>query len=484
MNHIIRSRDRARGLSILLIALMTAFSAFTFQATVAWADEPPPDTSAPADTAPADTESTTDDTSGGGDGTGEGGDGEGTGGSNEAGNGTDSTGGSAAAGGGTASADDADTATSSNTATNDTDETDDIPTDAGPGSTTSTNSVQDDTTGTTPETGAPSSTSSTVTPANPETPNQANPETPNVPTGSANAGINTGDATAIGNMSHTEIVQIVIAIVNITMPNVNAADIVGPLVTINQNAQVTNAGMASAITGGNTAVASLISTVAGGGSISAQQLAGLTTTGTAGVDAGNASAVGNLSWTEVMQIASVITSINGDSSLTQQLTAIQQNASVTNAGSAVADSGGNNASVSVAVGTGGGNEDPGDESAVASNWPPYGEPGEDSNEPNAHRRILLWGPAPSDNAEVWIFVDGRQCKAAHIEEAYDLPGAYDWWAQVSPGECGAKNGSKMTFLVGARMDESVTFDNNKRASPQITFQALIQTDLAAKGTRR
>ena len=103
----------------------------------------------------------------------------------------------------------------------------------------------------------------------------------------------------------------------------------------------------------------------------------------------------------------------------------------------------------------------------------------------AHRVISRGeGPAPSENAEVWIFVDGRQCKAAHIEEAYDLPGAYDWWAQISPQECGAKNGSKMTFLVGARMDESVIFNNSKRESPQITFQALIQTDLAATGPRR
>ena len=283
-------------------------------------------------------------------------------------------------------------------------------------------------------------------------------------------------------MSHTEIVQIVIAIVNITMPNVNPQDIVGPLVTINQTADVVNAGIANAMTGGNSAVASLLTTVGSGGQVSAQQLAGLVS-GEASVGAGSAEAVGNLSWTEVMQIASVITTINGDSSLTAQLTEIQQSASVTNAGEATADTGGNTAAVTVAVESGSGGDDVTDPNPGGPSIPAGAEAEVDPYPGENNPRVLLWGPAPSPESVVWIYVDGRQCKTAKVEEARDFPGAYDWWSYVYPGECGAKNGSELTFLVGAKMKESVMFNNKRRESPQITFQALLQADLAAQSRR-
>jgi len=506
MNQITRSRDRAHPFSILLIAAIFALCAFALQANAVRADEPdsPPaaeDTSgtsgATGDTTAADTASSGagDGDGTGGAGTGQGGDGTGEGGGNTAGNDTGSTGGDASASGGSASAEDAGTASSTNS-------TGTLPTDAGPGSSTTTNNVTDDQTdgptgGTGSQTAESTSTSAEATgPTGPDGPagptgstgagnEGVTPATPNAPAINANAAanINTGDATAIGNMSHTEIVQIVIAIVNITMPNVNASDIVGPLVTINQTADVVNAGIANAMTGGNSAVASLLSTVGSGGQVSAQQLAGLAT-GQASVGAGSAEAVGNLSWTEVMQIASVITTINGDSSLTAQLTEIRQSASVTNAGQATADTGGNNAEVSVAVksGSGGGDDltdpNPGGPSipaGAAAEVDPY--PGE--NNP----RVLLWGPAPSPESVVWIYVDGRQCKTANIEESRDFPGAYDWWSFVHPGECGAKNGSEMTFLVGAKMKERVMFNNQRRESPQITFQALLQAELSAQSRR-
>ncbi|MGE3856625.1 MAG: hypothetical protein AB7G21_06690 [Dehalococcoidia bacterium] len=500
MNHITRRRERARLFSILLIAAVFALCAFTLQATAARADEP--DSPPPAEeTTSGDTGDTTAaDTAGadagdgsgtGGEGTGTGGDATGAGGSNEAGNDTGSTGGDASSTGGTASAEGAGEASSSNTATNE------LPTDAGPGSTTTTNTVTDDQTGATggtgSQTGDPGSTSAEAdgptggTGAGSEGVTPATPEAPSTPSITANAGANvsTGNATAIGNMSQTDIVQIVIAIVNITMPNVNAQDIVGPLVTINQTADVVNAGIANAMTGGNTAVATLLSTVGGGGQVTAQQLAGLATTGQAGVESGSAEAVGNLSWTEVMQIASVITSVNGDASLTQQLTEIQQNVSVTNAGTATADTGGNTAEVSVAVQSGtGGDDDLTDPNPGGPAIPAGAEAEVDPYPGETNRRVLLWGPAPSSEAIVWIYVDGRQCKTAKIEEARGFPGAYDWWAYVYPNECGAGNGSELTFVVGQRMTERVVFNNKKRESPQITFQALMQADLAVQGQRR
>lgn len=495
MNQITRSRERAHSLfSIMLIAAVFALSASLLHTRVAWAEDPaaPPPAEGGATSGDTGNTSATDTSTGtgggaastGGDGAGTGGEGAATGGGNTAGNGTESSGGSAAATGGTSSADGAGTATSTNTTG--------TPTDAGPGSTTSTNTVTDDqtggATGGTGSTTAGTSTSATGGTGSTNTTGAGNPgvtpatpNAPDVPSIGANAaaGISTGDATAIGNMSQTEIVQIVIAIVNITMPNVNAADIVGPLVTINQTADVVNAGIANAMTGGNTAVASLISTVAGGGQVSAQQLAGLATTGSAEVGTGSATAVGNLSWTEVMQIASVITSVNGDASLTQQLTEIHQSASVTNAGQATADTGGNSANVSVSVG----NDDPGDPDPGGPSIPLGAQSEADPYPGEANPRVLLWGPAPSADAVVWIYVDGRQCKTANIEPSVDFRGAFDWWTYVYPGECGAKNGSEMTFLVGQKMKERITFNNKKRESPQITFQALLQAGPTAQGGR-
>jgi hypothetical protein len=286
-----------------------------------------------------------------------------------------------------------------------------------------------------------------------------------------------GAAVAIGNVSYTQIVQLVIAIVNITMPGVDPTQLVGPLVSVQQNAEVINSGIATALTGGNTAVANILTTVASGGNVSAGQLASLAGVGNATASSGEATAIGSLSWTEVKQLAHVLVGINGDTSLTSELAKIEQNTQVTNQGQALADSSGNSASATMQTVLA-----PPGSSGSAQNSSGGGGGGGDDEEGAATtgHKVLLWGAAPSQDTNVWIVVDGRMCKTAQTEPDPDIQGAYIWQAWVGPGECGAKMGSKVTFLLSFKPDNTVIWDNSKRESPEVQFDftssvtALIQ----------
>jgi hypothetical protein len=129
--------------------------------------------------------------------------------------------------------------------------------------------------------------------------------------GSGDATITTGDATAIGNASTTTITQTFTSVVTADHSNVS----------IDQHADVTNVGTATATTGDNTAVGS------SGGTSGSE--------GTAAVQTGNASAIGNLAGTTVDQSGVSITTGH------MAGTSVTQAGIVTNIGSAIASSGGN-----------------------------------------------------------------------------------------------------------------------------------------------
>ncbi len=152
------------------------------------------------------------------------------------------------------------------------------------------------------------------------------------------ATINTGNASATGNKSDTSITQ---------SASGSAGGSLGGLVIINQNAGVLNAGAAVANSGGNLAVGNNSTNTAGAnqgigtpkapvfnpvGVASNNGEASNPSGGTAGINTGNASAVGNESATHVKQSANA--DVNGGG-----LTLVTQNSGVVNAGLAAANSG-------------------------------------------------------------------------------------------------------------------------------------------------
>jgi hypothetical protein len=258
--------------------------------------------------------------------------------------------------------------------------------------------------------------------------------------------VTTGDATAIGNLSHTQIVQVVLAILNVTISD--PTQLTNPLVVIQQTASVVNSGQASANTGGNTSSATILSGLAGAGSQTAAQLTSLIS-GDASVLTGSATAIGNMSWTEIMQVAHTVVQINGDTSLLDRLTQIQQTAGVTNSGSAVASTGGNNVNVQLGPwgppGSGGGPAEPPNEEDAArfdfSERLPRIEVVGAPNEP-----VLIWGLADSAAAEVRVAVDGRFCKVARVSAEPEVD-AYMWRVGLKQGECGTEDGSRVAMTI-------------------------------------
>lgn len=163
-----------------------------------------------------------------------------------------------------------------------------------------------------------------------------NAETSNWSNGSA--GINTGAATATGNSSNTNITQ---------TANGSTGGGLGGLVLVDQEADVNNAGVAIANTGGNNAVGNAsdndadadqtadASTGTADTSVAANfGVASNSSDGSAEITTGNATATGNASTTNIAQVTNVET--NG-------LALVDQDADVTNAGIAVANTGGNQA---------------------------------------------------------------------------------------------------------------------------------------------
>jgi len=153
------------------------------------------------------------------------------------------------------------------------------------------------------------------------------------------AGIDTGDANAVGNNSNTGVTQIA---------NVNAGGSLGALVFVRQRANVNNFGVGIANTGGNTAIGNVTDDqtaatgqLAGAGSIlgppgleiaSNDGIASNKSQGDAAIRTGNASAVGNHSNTQITQ--AVNTNITGD-----PFVVTDQEANVNNVGIGLANSG-------------------------------------------------------------------------------------------------------------------------------------------------
>jgi len=151
--------------------------------------------------------------------------------------------------------------------------------------------------------------------------------------------ISTGDANAVGNQSNTDITQVA---------NVNAVGGLGAIVVVTQDATVNNLGVAVANTGQNTAAGNttngdfnalnLQGALAFGSIANNSGAATNNSNGTAGIDTGDANAVGNQSSTGVTQIANV----NAGGTL-GGLVVVQQRANVNNIGVSVANTGGNTA---------------------------------------------------------------------------------------------------------------------------------------------
>ena len=155
-------------------------------------------------------------------------------------------------------------------------------------------------------------------------------------TNSAGTGAaHSGDATAVGNQSGTNNTQTVTVSGNL-----------GTIQVINQHANVSNTGVAVANTGGNIAIGNssnngaTANQTAGGGTGSAVNngQAANGSNGSATITTGNASAIGNSSNTSINQSAhgSAQGQLGG-------ILVINQDATVTNSGVALANSGGNNA---------------------------------------------------------------------------------------------------------------------------------------------
>ncbi|MDP9019956.1 MAG: hypothetical protein M3N25_03995, partial [Actinomycetota bacterium] len=169
-----------------------------------------------------------------------------------------------------------------------------------------------------------------------------------------NATITTGDATATGNHSDTNVTQSANASVN------------GPgIVIVNQDSNVTNGGIAVALTGGNDATGNASVNTAGtiqaadsngedaGTSVAANfGTSSNSSTGSADITSGNAEAIGNASTTNVTQSANVNTGGG--------VVLVDQDANVVNRGNARANSGGN-----TAVGNASVNDAATDQDAVA-----------------------------------------------------------------------------------------------------------------------
>lgn len=456
--------------SALLITAMTAMTLAPMRAGTVFAETPPETETATSSDAPSgdagsgDARATSSDAGAESGATNsEGGDAAGAGGDNTGTSNADTTGGSAGSGGGTGSTECSGSATSGNTSstTTDTSTGAEVGTTPPEGAVTSTNSTQEGTggaSGTGGDSSTPSATSATATTGGEDAGS----------TTSASASATSGDATAIGNMSTTEIVQMVLAIVNIVLPGVDPASLTSPLVSITQNAAVTNIGSATASSGGNSAMISILSSIAGQAGMTTSQLAGLVS-GQASTASGEATAIGNVTWTEIMQLASVVVSVNGDTSLTDQLTSISQNAQVSNQGSATADSGGNTSSVTIQ------NQDDPPASDSDSDSASAGAAGILEDVPddgtNSHCPVLLWGPAASKNMLVWIYVHGKLCKAADTVPDPDFPGQYIWEAKLAPWECNAYRGAKISFIVVSPSAQTVVWDNLVRESPELRLNA-------------
>lgn len=317
-------------------------------------------------------------------------------------------------------------------------------------------------------TAAPSSTGAASTPAATGTASPSGTATPSSTT-SAGAGVTTGDATAIGNLSSTQIVQVVLAILNVNLPSgFDPNQLTNPLIVIEQTANVTNSGQATANTGGNNATAQVLSSLAGGGNTTAAQLTSLITSN-ADVVTGSATAIGNISWTEIMQLATTVVQFNGDTSLLDRLTQISQNASVSNQGSATATTGNNQvntgigpsssprAAIAAAPASG---ESPPEEDAPSANdvLLPRVVVASDADQP-----VLIWGLAESAGAEVRVAVDGRFCKVASVKADPDLPGSYMWRVGLKPAECGSHDGSTVALsLDGQRMQFNLVWSTQSR----------------------
>jgi hypothetical protein len=171
----------------------------------------------------------------------------------------------------------------------------------------------------------------------PGTQSVANNDGQSTNTSDGTAGIATGNATAVGNASNTNITQSV---------NVTNAGKLGGVALVNQDADVTNAGTATANTGGNVAVGNASTNSADTGQFAVAPLTGRpqdsvaanfgsstnSSDGTAGIITGNATAVGNASSTHISQVANVTTT---------GLVLTNQDADVVNRGTATANSGGN-----------------------------------------------------------------------------------------------------------------------------------------------
>jgi hypothetical protein len=152
------------------------------------------------------------------------------------------------------------------------------------------------------------------------------------------AAITTGDATATGNASTTNVHQ---------EANVNAVGGLGSIVIVTQDADVNNFGVGIANTGGNNAQGNNVDdqtalnaqgALAVGSIANNNGAASNKAQGSAGIDTGDANAVGNASQTNVTQIANV----NAGGSL-GGIVLIRQRADVDNVGVAVANTGLNTA---------------------------------------------------------------------------------------------------------------------------------------------
>jgi len=474
---------RLAASTLCSLALVTVMLA-PHPATRAFAEEPPADggtsTAASAPTGEADggsgstggassgdtgaTSGST--TSGSGGTTSTGGDGTSTGGGSGSGSTATTTGGDAGATGGEGSTTSSGSATSGNSAG-----TDGGTTTPPEGAVTTSNTTQQGSGGATGAGGTEASgtaASGTTATTDGTSGAAAAPSTTSASTGSGaanSASASSGAATAIGNLSTTDIVQMVLAIVNIVMPNVDPSQFTMPLVSITQNATVTNIGNAMANTGNNSAVVSVLSSIAQQAGMTTTQLAGIVSA-QASTASGSATAIGNVTWSEISQLASVIVSVNGDASYTSQLTSVTQNAEVSNQGSASANTGGNTSSVTVQTQTGangGGSTTTVTQTDVVS--PPMEDVPDDGT--NSDKPVLYWGPASGPTTLVWIYVHGKLCKAADTRADPDFAGSFIWEAKLAPRECNVYRGAKVNFIVVNPAQQTIVWDNLIRESPEI-----------------
>lgn len=226
---------------------------------------------------------------------------------------------------------------------------------------------------------------------------------------------------------------------------------------------MSNSGSATANSGGNNAIVSVLSSIAQQAGMTTTQLAGLVSA-QASTTSGSATAVGNVSWTDIMQLASVVVSINGDTSHSSQLTSVNQNAQVSNQGSANANTGGNTSSVTVQTQSGRGTI-----TATVTQSDVVAPPTEDvpDDGTNSHLPVLYWGPANSAKTLVWVYVHGKLCKAADTVTDPDIPGRFIWEVKLAPRECNAYAGAKVNFIVVNPAQQTVIWNNLVRESPEL-----------------